>query len=92
MVPALGLAGCLTLAFALPLSSVVSGVTVLAVGAAAYGIRRGVRHQPQRETTSHPRVRRDPPQAAGPDCATVGTRRHNDRDRPQRGFGKASRR
>ncbi len=48
VVPALGLAGCLTLAFALPLSSVVSGVTVLVVGAAAYGIRRGVRHQPQR--------------------------------------------
>lgn len=39
VVPAVGLAGCLTLAFALPLSSVVSGVTVLAVGAAAYGIR-----------------------------------------------------
>ncbi len=40
VVPAVGLAGCLTLAFALPLSSVVSGVTVLVVGAAAYGIRR----------------------------------------------------
>ncbi|WP_242418632.1 APC family permease, partial [Frankia sp. CpI1-P] len=40
VVPAVGLAGCLTLAFALPLSSVVSGATVLVVGAAAYGIRR----------------------------------------------------
>ncbi|HEY9524075.1 MAG TPA: amino acid permease, partial [Thermopolyspora sp.] len=39
-VPVLGLAGCLTLAFALPVSSVLSGSVVLAVGAAAYGLRR----------------------------------------------------
>ncbi|WP_433425522.1 APC family permease [Microtetraspora malaysiensis] len=39
-VPVLGLAGCLILAFALPLSSVVAGAVVLAVGAAAYGLRR----------------------------------------------------
>ncbi|CAL9376418.1 putative transporter [Streptomyces sp. enrichment culture] len=47
-VPAVGLAGCLVLAFALPLSSVVSGAAVLAVGAAAYGLRRAVaaRRQP----------------------------------------------
>ncbi|QXE36056.1 APC family permease [Streptomyces sp. GMY02] len=39
-VPVLGLAGCLLLAFALPVSSVVSGAAVLAVGAAVYGVRR----------------------------------------------------
>ncbi|MFF0223682.1 APC family permease [Streptomyces sp. NPDC004629] len=40
IIPVVGLAGCLVLAFALPLDSVVSGAAVLAVGAAAYGIRR----------------------------------------------------
>jgi len=35
-VPALGLAGCLVLAFTLPAWSVVSGAAVLAVGAAIY--------------------------------------------------------
>ncbi|MEI7032767.1 APC family permease [Streptomyces pratensis] len=40
LVPAVGLAGCLALAFALPLSSVVTGAAVLALGAAAYGARR----------------------------------------------------
>ncbi|MEV6650277.1 amino acid permease [Streptomyces sp. NPDC051219] len=37
---ALGLAGCLVLAFALPGSSVVAGTAVLALGAAVYGLRR----------------------------------------------------
>ncbi|MBB2741237.1 UNVERIFIED_ORG: APA family basic amino acid/polyamine antiporter [Microbispora rosea subsp. rosea] len=41
-VPAVGLAGCLILAFALPLSSVVSGAAVLAAGAAVYALRRAV--------------------------------------------------
>ncbi|MFJ8827747.1 APC family permease [Streptomyces sp. NPDC102467] len=40
LVPAVGLAGCLTLAFALPVASVASGLAVLAVGAAVYGLRR----------------------------------------------------
>ncbi|MGW3664818.1 APC family permease [Streptomyces sp. NPDC005141] len=40
IVPALGLAGCLLLAFTLPAASVVWGAMVLAVGIAAYGIRR----------------------------------------------------
>ncbi|MFD3413711.1 APC family permease [Streptomyces cyaneofuscatus] len=40
IIPVLGLAGCLVLAFALPLSSVVTGTAVLIVGAAAYGTRR----------------------------------------------------
>ncbi|MEU8777343.1 amino acid permease [Streptomyces sp. NPDC048606] len=40
IVPAIGLAGCLALAFALPVASVVTGAAVLAVGAAAYGLRR----------------------------------------------------
>ncbi|WP_327049075.1 APC family permease [Microbispora sp. NBC_01189] len=43
VVPALGLAGCLILAFALPASSVVSGAAVLAAGAAAYEVRRAIR-------------------------------------------------
>ncbi|MGW6743343.1 APC family permease [Streptomyces sp. NPDC055025] len=38
-VPVLGLVGCLLLAFALPLSSVVSGAAVLAVGAVVYAVR-----------------------------------------------------
>ncbi|MGW7059760.1 APC family permease [Streptomyces sp. NPDC054904] len=42
IIPVVGLAGCLVLAFALPASSVISGATVLAAGAAAYGIRRAV--------------------------------------------------
>ncbi|WP_030842190.1 APC family permease [Streptomyces sp. NRRL F-4474] len=40
IIPALGLAGCLVLAFALPLTSVITGAAVLALGAAVYGIRR----------------------------------------------------
>lgn len=40
LVPAVGLAGCLVLALALPVSSVVSGAAVLALGAAVYGARR----------------------------------------------------
>ncbi|MFE0191077.1 APC family permease [Streptomyces sp. NPDC058989] len=43
-VPVLGLAGCLVLAFALPLSSVVFGAAVLAVGALAYVLRRKATH------------------------------------------------
>ena len=42
LIPAVGLAGCLVLAFALPLSSVIAGVAVLAAGAAAYGLRRAI--------------------------------------------------
>jgi APA family basic amino acid/polyamine antiporter len=39
-VPVLGLAGCLLLAFTLPVSSVIVGAGVLLVGAAAYGGRK----------------------------------------------------
>ncbi|MFH7340450.1 APC family permease [Streptomyces sp. KHY 26] len=42
LVPALGLTGCLALAFALPPSSIVTGAAVLAFGAAVHGIRRVV--------------------------------------------------
>ncbi|MBN3932052.1 APC family permease [Streptomyces verrucosisporus] len=42
IVPAVGLAGCVVLAFALPLASVVSGAVVLAAGAASYGVRRAL--------------------------------------------------
>ncbi|MFI9612141.1 APC family permease [Streptomyces sp. NPDC052023] len=41
-IPVAGLAGCLVLAFALPLSSVISGAVVLAVGAVAYAVRAAV--------------------------------------------------
>ncbi|MFI8371978.1 APC family permease [Streptomyces sp. NPDC085466] len=40
LIPAVGLVGCLVLAFALPVSSVVSGAAVIALGAAAYAVRR----------------------------------------------------
>lgn len=42
LIPVVGLAGCLVLAFTLPLNSVISGSAVLAVGATAYAIRRAV--------------------------------------------------
>ncbi|MFD5347517.1 APC family permease [Streptomyces anulatus] len=41
-IPVIGLAGCLVLAFALPVSSVIRGASVLALGAAVYGLRRAV--------------------------------------------------
>ncbi|MEW1757451.1 APC family permease [Streptomyces cyaneofuscatus] len=40
LIPAVGLAGCIVLAFALPVSSVISGAAVLALGAAVYAVRR----------------------------------------------------
>lgn len=40
VVPAAGLAGCVLLAFALPLASVVAGGAVLALGALLFGLRR----------------------------------------------------
>jgi amino acid transporter len=42
-IPMVGLVGCVVLAFAMPLSSVLSGVTVLGIGVAAYAIRRALR-------------------------------------------------
>jgi basic amino acid/polyamine antiporter, APA family len=39
VIPALGLAGCLLLAFTLPLPSVIVGSGVVVVGAVAYGLR-----------------------------------------------------
>ena len=40
LIPAVGLAGCLLLAFSLPMASVLTGIAVVAVGAAIYGGRR----------------------------------------------------
>ena len=40
VIPALGLAGCLVLAFALPLSSVLIGAGVVVIGAVLYAVRR----------------------------------------------------
>ncbi|UGT53327.1 APC family permease [Nocardia asteroides] len=45
LVPALGLIGCLVLAFTLPLSSVLTGAAVLALGALIYGLRRALTHE-----------------------------------------------
>ncbi|OIJ68055.1 APC family permease [Streptomyces mangrovisoli] len=42
IVPAAGLAGCLLLAFSLPLASTVAGAAVLAAGACAYGVRHAL--------------------------------------------------
>ncbi|WP_329448827.1 APC family permease (plasmid) [Streptomyces sp. NBC_01426] len=42
IIPIVGMAGCLVLAFALPPSSVITGAAVLTAGAAAYGVRRVV--------------------------------------------------
>ncbi|GAA1580519.1 hypothetical protein GCM10009789_37970 [Kribbella sancticallisti] len=42
IIPALGLTGCLVLAFALPATAVIAGAAVLALGAAVYGVRRAV--------------------------------------------------
>lgn len=39
-IPALGMIGCVVLAVALPLPSILSGTAVLAIGIAAYGLRR----------------------------------------------------
>lgn len=39
-VPVVGVVGCVILAFALPLSSVIAGAAVLAAGVAVYGLRR----------------------------------------------------
>jgi APA family basic amino acid/polyamine antiporter len=40
VIPVAGLVGCVVLAFSLPVSSVLTGVVVVALGAAAYGLRR----------------------------------------------------
>ncbi|MEU9568085.1 APC family permease [Streptomyces sp. NPDC048161] len=40
LVPVIGLTGCATLAFALPASTVISGATVLILGATVYGLRK----------------------------------------------------
>lgn len=45
-IPIIGLVGCVVVAFALPLSSVLAGLVVFAVGIAGYGVhRRRARHQ-----------------------------------------------
>lgn len=49
LIPTAGFAGCLVLAFALPLTSVLSGAAVLAMGAAIYGLRRAFRRPGRRQ-------------------------------------------
>jgi len=41
-IPLIGLVGCVVLAFAMPLSSVLSGVIVLGIGVATYAFRRAL--------------------------------------------------
>ncbi|WP_103534359.1 APC family permease [Streptomyces sp. SM11] len=48
LVPAVGLTGCAVLAFALPLGTVISGVAVLVLGAAVFGLRKGRRSRSSR--------------------------------------------
>jgi amino acid transporter len=50
VIPLIGLVGCVVLAFAMPLSSVLSGVAVLGIGVAAYAIRRVARPTASRRT------------------------------------------
>ncbi|MEO6795256.1 MAG: amino acid permease [Mycobacterium sp.] len=50
IVPITGLLGCIVIAFALPLPSILSGAAVLAVGAAVYGIRQ-LRRTPRPTST-----------------------------------------
>lgn len=45
IIPVIGLAGCVVLAFALPPASVISGAAVIAVGALLYGIRHASRRR-----------------------------------------------
>ena len=40
VIPAAGLLGCVVLAFALPLPSVLAGAALLAIGAVVYAVRR----------------------------------------------------
>jgi APA family basic amino acid/polyamine antiporter len=56
LIPALGLIGCLVLAFTLPLTSVLTGAAVVATGALLYGLRRiRIRNGPvvSGDTTRH---------------------------------------
>ncbi|WP_405987564.1 APC family permease [Streptomyces sp. NBC_00872] len=69
-VPVLGLVGCLLLAFALPLSSVVSGAAVLAAGAAVYAVRRRARPGgPQSGKSRSGGPRSGKPRSGGPRAA-----------------------
>ncbi|MEV3903181.1 APC family permease [Mycobacterium sp. NPDC050551] len=45
VIPVLGLAGCIVLAFALPLPSVITGVAVVGLGATVYGVRTLIRRR-----------------------------------------------
>ncbi len=63
-IPLIGLIGCVVLAFAMPLASVLSGMTVLAIGVAAYTIRRAIA---SRRTTN-------PPSTDDPDAAAIPLR------------------
>ena len=55
VVPAVGILGCVTLALALPLTSVAGGVVVLAVGLALYAVRRPGRSRDRRDDHAPPR-------------------------------------
>lgn len=48
IVPVVGFAGCVVLAFALPLVSVTTGAAVIVVGALLYGLRRGLANRSAR--------------------------------------------
>ena len=52
IVPVIGMAGCVVLAFALPLASVITGAGVIVAGAVLYGLRRILRSRPSPTSTS----------------------------------------
>jgi len=53
-IPVVGFLGCVVLAFALPLISVISGAAVVGVGVAAYGLRRVGGFRRRRSRTGRP--------------------------------------
>jgi len=56
-IPVVGVLGCVVLAFALPVFSVISGAAVLGVGIAAYGLRRACSAARRRSQPARPQGR-----------------------------------
>lgn len=56
LIPAIGLFGCLVLAFALPAASTISGTAIIAIGAAVYEIRHICRYARRRRSPKSPPV------------------------------------
>lgn len=61
LIPVVGAIGCVVLAFALPLSSVISGAAVLGIGIAAYGVRRVITRRTRQAGSGDSQQRAHPP-------------------------------